>query len=188
MSADTTDATIPPEAIARRRAAHDRELAAHRRWRRAVTGTSLALAGIYLWLLIGVRVMELFYLIVNVLAIITGLCNIIVFRVYQVPTILAELPRLSDRDRRINLAAIEPTRAELLGHVLPSLGLARRMEEAAAIDDDELVRRLAGVRRPDWRKIARICFVAWLIVTVATLVWVATYVPEHGGPSLLERW
>ena len=70
--------------------------------------------------------------------------------------------------------------------MLPSLGLARRHEEAVALDDDELVRRLSGVRRPDWRKRARVAFVAWLIVVPATLVWVAIHRPEH-GISLIDR-
>lgn len=185
MSADAIDATIPPETIALRRAAHERELLTQRRWRTSVSVTSIVLVLIYVWLLVVVRVMEPFYLIVNVLSIATGLCNIIVFRVFQLPTILAELPRLSDRDRRINLAAIEPIRAELLGRVLPSLGLARRTELAAAMSDDELVQALAGLQRPNWRKRARVWLIAWLIVVPSTLVWVALYRPEH-RESLLE--
>jgi hypothetical protein len=148
--------------------------------------TSLALLGFYLGLLYVVQVKDMFYLIVNVLSIMTGLCSIIVYRVYELPTILAELPRLSEKDRRINLAAIEPIRAELLGRVLQSVGLIRRRDEAATIDDDELVRRLAGLQRPDWYKIARACLVAWLVVVPATLVWVAIYRPEH-GVSLVDR-
>lgn len=186
MPADATDATISAEIIAHRRAVHEREMMTRRRWSTAVAVTSFVLLAIYLCLLYVVRVQEPFYLIVNLLAIMTGLCSVIVYRVYELPTILAELPRLSDRDRRINLAAIEPIRAELLGRVLPSLHLARRREEAAAIDDDELVRRLAALRRPDWRRRARICFVAWLIVASTTLAGVAAYRPEH-GVSLLDR-
>lgn len=186
MPPDATDATPAPETIARRRAAHEREMLAQRRWSTAVLVTSFGLLGFYLCLLLVIRVKEPFYLIVNVFSIITGLCSIIVYRVYELPTILAELPRLSDRDRRINLAAIEPIRAELLGRVLPSVRLARKREEAAAIDDDELVRRLAGLQRPDWRKIARACFIAWLIVVPAALVGIVVYRPEH-GVSLLER-
>lgn len=186
MSADPTEATPSPEAIARRRAAHERELLARRRWRTAVTVTSLTLVACYLCLLYGVRVEEPIYWIVNSLAIVTALCGFIVYRVYELPMILAELPRLSDEDRRINLAAIEPIRAELLGRVLPSLGLTRTKEEAAALDDDELVRRLAGLQRPDWRKIAPVCFVAWLIVVSSVVVGVVLYRPEH-GVSLLER-
>jgi hypothetical protein len=148
--------------------------------------TSFALLGFYLCLLYLVQVKDIFYLIVNVLSIITGLCSIIVYRAYELPTILAELPRLSEPDRCINLAAIEPIREELLGRVLQSVGLIRRREEAAAIDDDELVRRLAGLRRPDWPKIARTCLIAWLIVVPATLVLIAIYRPEH-GVSLLDR-
>jgi hypothetical protein len=176
----------PDETIARRRAAHERELRARRTWRIAVLVTSFGLLGLYLCLLYLVRVMEPFYVLINVLAIITGLGSIIVYFVYELPTILAELPGLSDRDRRINLAAIEPIRADLLGRVLPSLRLANSKEEAAAIDDDELVRRLAGLQRPDWRKIARACFIAWLILVPTALAGIATYRPEH-GVSLIER-
>ncbi len=186
MSAEGTNATIPPEIVAHRRAVHEREVRVHRRWRRAVSWTSWSLAAIYLWLLIFVRVMEPYYLIVNVLAIITGLCNIVVFRVYEVPTILAELPRLSERDRRINLAAIEPERAEMLGDVLPGLGLVRRREHAAAMDDEELVQKLARVQRRNWKRIALVCFVAWWIVVPGVLVWVIVHRPEH-GLTLFER-
>lgn len=186
MSADATQTPISPEAVARRRAAHERELRAQQRWSRAVAITTLVLVVIYLCLLIVVHVMDPFYLIVNLLATMTGLCAILVYRVYELPTILAELPGLSEQDRRINLAAIEPIRAELLGRVLQSLGLIRRREEAAAIDDDELVRRLAGLRRPNWRRIARACFVAWLIVMSIAVVGVPTYRPDHGA-SLLDR-
>jgi hypothetical protein len=186
MSADATDATLSPDAAARRRTAHERELLARRRWITAVRVTSLMLVATYLGLLFVVRVTEPFYLVVNLLAIMTGLCGFIVYRAYELPTILAELPRLSDRDRRINLAAIEPIRAELLGSVLPSLRLTRTSEEAAGLDDDELVRRLAGLQRPDWRKIGLVCFVAWLIVVLAALAGIATYRPEY-GVSLIER-
>jgi hypothetical protein len=179
-------ATILPETIAHRRAAHEREMIVRRRWSTAVGITSFALLAFYLSLLLLVRVVEPFYLLVNLLAIVTGLCSIIVYRVYELPSILAELPQLSQQDRQINLAAIEPTRAELLGRTLPSLGLARRKEEAAAIDDDELVRRLAGLRRPDWRKIGRACLIAWLIVVPSALVGIVSFRPEH-GVSLLER-
>ena len=75
---------------------------------------------------------------------------------------------------------------ELLGSVLPGLGLSRTSEEAAAIDDDELVRRLAGLERRDWRRIARICAVLWLAIVASVLAGVATYRPEH-GVSLVER-
>lgn len=186
MSADATQATISPEAVARRRAAHERELLAKQRWSRAVSATSLSLVVIYLWLLLLLRVEEPFYLFVNLIAIVTGLCNVIVYRVYELPTILAELPRLSEHDRRINFAAIEPFRAELLGHVLTSLRLARRKEEAAALDDDELVRRLTALERPNWRKIGIACFVAWLVTMPAALVGIATHRPQH-GQSLIER-
>lgn len=182
----THDTTVSPEAVARRRAAHERELLARRRWSTAVGVTSLAILTTYLFLLLVVRVTEPVYLIVSLLAPMTGLCGFIVYLAYELPTILAELPRLSDRDRRINLAAIEPIRAELLGSVLPSLGLTRSREEAAALDDDELVRRLAGLQRPDWRKIAPVWFVAWLIVISTALVGIATYRPEY-GVSLLDR-
>lgn len=151
-----------------------------------MTVTSLLFLATYLFLILVVRVMEPFYLIVNLLATATGLSGFIAHFAYQLPTILAELPRLSASDRRINLAAIEPIRAELLGTVLPSLGLARTREEAASLDDDELVRRLTQLRRPDWRKIARVYFVGWLIVASTVLVWVATYRPEF-GISLVER-
>jgi hypothetical protein len=70
--------------------------------------------------------------------------------------------------------------------VLPGLGLARTREEAAALEDDELVRRLAGLKRPDWHKIGRASFIAWLIVASIVLAGVAMYRPEH-GVSLLER-
>ncbi|MFV8754585.1 hypothetical protein ACNOYE_28895 [Nannocystaceae bacterium ST9] len=186
MSADSTDATPSPEAVARRLAAHERELLARRRWGRAVTITSLSLLTSYVCLLFVVRVTEPVYLIVNLLAMMTGLCGFIVHLAYELPTILAELPRLSDRERRVNLKAIESTRAELLGRVLPSLGLTRSREEAAAIDDDELVRRLAELRRPDWRRIAPYCFVAWLVVVSTTLALIATYRPEF-GVSLIDR-
>jgi uncharacterized membrane protein YidH (DUF202 family) len=184
--ADATEETPSPEIVARRRAAHEREMLARRRWSTAVIATSFGLLAIYLSLLFVVHVQQLFYLTVNLLAIVTGLCNVIVYRVYELPTILAELPRLSDRDRRITLAAIEPIRAELLGRVLPSLHLVRRRDEAAAIDHDELVRLLAGLQRPNWRKIARACFIAWLIVVPASLAGIASYRPEH-GVSLLDR-
>lgn len=186
MSADATDATISPEAIARRRAAHERELLARRRWITAVRVISLLLVAAYLCLLFAVRVTEPFYLVVNLLAIMTGMCGFIVYRAFELPMILAELPRLSDQDRRINLAALEPIRAELLGSVLTSLGLARTSEEAAALEDDELVRRLAGLSRPDWHKIAPACFVAWVIVVSTSLVGIATYRPEY-GVSLIDR-
>src|SRR5690606_31255345 len=129
----------------------------------------------YLVLLVGVRVMDPIYLCVNLLAIITGLCNIVVHRVYELPTILAELPQLSEQDRRINLAAIEPTRAELLGRPLKSLGLVRTMQEAAALDDDELVRRLAGLQRPDWHKIGRACLIGWIVFMSAAFAALALY-------------
>jgi hypothetical protein len=181
-----TDATPSPETIAVRRAAHERELRARRIWRFAVYVASFGLLAIYLSLLYLVRVMEPFYVLINVLAIITGLGSVIVYRVYELPTILAELPRLSEHQRRINLAAIGPTRAELLGRVLPSLGLAGTRDEAATLEDDELVRRLAGLERPDWRTIARACFVAWLLVVPTAFIGIAIYRPEH-GVSLVER-
>ncbi len=174
------------QAVADRIAAHEREQAARRSWRIAVGVTSLAFLITYLGLLFVVRVTEPFYLIVNLLSITTGLCGFIVFRAYELPTILAELPRLSDQDRCITLAAIEPIRAELLATALPSLGLTRSREQAVALDDDELVRRLAGLQRPNWRKIAPACFVAWLIVVSTAFVGIATYRPEH-GVSLIER-
>jgi hypothetical protein len=189
MSADATQATISPEAIARRRAAHEHELIVRRRWSRAVGLTGLALLLFYVCLLVVVHVISPFYLLVNLLAVLTALSSIIVYRVYEVPTILAELPRLSERERRINLAAIEPIRAELLGRVLPSLHLVRTREAAAAIDDDELVRRLAELQRPDWRKIARACFIAWLIVVPLALAGIVIYRPGpiYDGKSLLDR-
>jgi hypothetical protein len=186
MPTDATDATISPETIARRRAAHEREMLAKRRWSRAVAGTSFSMLAIYLYLLYFVQVEEPHYLILNLLSIATGLCGVFVYRAYELPTILAELPRLSDRDRRINLAAIEPIRAELLARVLPGLGLAFKREEAAALDDDELVRRLAGLKRPNWRRRALICLAVWLVVTPTVLVWLATWRPEY-GVSVLER-
>jgi hypothetical protein len=189
MSADATQATISPEAIARRRAAHEHELLMQRRWRRAVGLTGLALLLFYVSLLVVVVVRSPFYLLVNLLAVLTALSSILVFRVYELPTILAELPRLSDRERRINLAAIEPIRSELLGQVLPSLGLVRTREQAAAMDDDELVRRLAELQRPDWRKIARRCFIAWIIIVPLALAGIVIYRPGpmYDGKSLLER-
>lgn len=186
MPADTNDAPPSTEAVARRRAAHERELLARRGWSRAVTVASLGLLSCYLCLLFVVRVTEPFYLIVNGLAATTGLCGFLVYLAYELPTILAELPRLSADERRINLAAIEPTRAELLGRALPSLGLTRSREEAAALDDDELVRRLAGLRRPNWRRIAGVCFVVWLLAISTAIIGIATYRPEF-GVSLIDR-
>ena len=165
---------------------HEREQQARRRWRIAVTSTAFALLGGYLCLLYWVRVMEAFYLFVNLLAITTGLCNVIVHRVYELPTILAELPRLSDEQRRVNLAAIEPFRAELLGRTLPSLKLARSQEDAAGLDDEELVRRLAGLQRPDWWRIGKACLIAWVVLVSLALVGIAAYRPEH-GVSLIDR-
>jgi hypothetical protein len=186
---EATDATVSPEAVARRRAVHERELRARRRWTIVVAVTSFSMLGFYLYLLFGIRVEAPFYLVVNLLATITGLCSVLVYQAYHLPTILAELPRLSEQDRRINLAAIEPIRAELLANVLPSLGLARRREEAAALDDKELVRRLAGLQRPDWRKIARNCLIAWIVGMSIAAVGIATYRPPlHYGGSLLERF
>lgn len=174
------------QAVAARRAAHERELRSRRRWSIAVTAASLSLIGSYLCLLYWVRVNEPFYLLVNLLATATGLCGVIVYRVYELPTILAELPRLDDRERRINLAAIEPTRAELLGRALPGLGIVRTREQAAALDDEELVRRLAELRRPDWPTIGRRCLVAWVVGMSLALIGIAAYRPEH-GVSLIDR-
>jgi hypothetical protein len=189
MSADATQATISPEAIARRRAAHERELIVRRRWSRTVGLTGLALLLFYVSLLVIVVVKSPFYLLVNLLAVLTALSSILVFRVYELPTILAELPRLSEHERRINLAAIEPIRAELLGQVLTSLRVVRKREEAAAMDDDELVRRLSELQRPDYRKIARACFIAWLIIVPLALAGIVTYRPGpmYDDGSLLER-
>lgn len=174
------------QAVALRRAAHERELLARRRWSIAVMVASFGLLGFYLYLLLWVRVMDPFYLLVNLLATAMGLCSIVVYRAYELPMILAELPRLSESDRRINLAAIESTRAELLGRVLPGLGLVRTREQAAAIDDDELVRRLTELRRPDWRRIARVWLYAWLVFMSLALAGIASYRPEH-GVSLIDR-
>lgn len=181
-----SDETISPERIAARRATHERELLAQRRWRIAVSAISAAFGLAYLYLLLIVRVMDPVYLLINLLGIVTGLCGIIVYRVYELPTILAELPRLSEHQRRINLAAIEPIRAELLGQVLPGLHLARNRQEAAALDDDELVHRLASLQRPDWPRIGRACLIAYIVgmsISVAALV---LYRPEH-GVSLIDR-
>jgi hypothetical protein len=174
------------ESVARRWAAHAREQATRRRWSWAVTATALSLLGFYVCLLLVIRVDHPFYLVVNLLAIATGLCNVIVYRVFEVPTILAELPRLSPDERRVNLAAIAPIRDELLGRVLPALNLVRRREQATALDDDALVARLAGVQRPDWRRIAGRALVAWALVATTVLTAVLVFRPEHGR-SLLDR-
>lgn len=174
------------EAVARRRAVHERERLRYRVWRVTVTLTSLVLVSIYLYLAIGLRVEDLFYLLLNVFAVVTGVSGVVVYRAYELPTILAELPRASPRERAVDLAAIAPIRAELLATVLPSLRLASSREEAAALDDDELVRRLAALERPNWPRIARWYLLGWTIVALALGTALLTYRPEH-GISLLER-
>jgi hypothetical protein len=168
------------------RRAHARERLRYRIWRVAVTATSLQLVGIYLYLAIGLRVEDLFYLLLNVFAVATGFSGVIVYRAYELPTILAALPRASVRERAILLAALAPMRAELLATTLPSLRLAGTREEAAALDDDELVRRLAALERPNWPKIARGYLLGWTIVALGLGAAILHYRPDH-GISLFER-
>jgi hypothetical protein len=168
------------------RRTHARERLRYRSWRIAVTATSLLLVGIYLYLAIGLRVEDLFYLLLNVFAVVTGFSGVIVYRAYELPAILAELPRASARERAILLAALAPMRAELLATTLPSLRLAGSREEAAALDDDELVRRLAGLERPNWPRIARGYLLGWTIVALGLGAAILNYRPDY-GISLLER-
>jgi hypothetical protein len=178
---------ISAEAVAKRRAEHEREVRARLRWSIAVVAASLTIVASYLCLLLWVRVMEPFYLVVNLLATTTGIFGgFVVFRAFELPTILADLPRLSEQERRINLAAIEPIRADLLGRALPSLGLSRSRTEAAAIDDDELVRRLAGLQRRDWRATAKACLIGWIVFFVVAVIGIASFRPAH-GVSLFDR-
>jgi hypothetical protein len=184
---ESTSAKPDPEAVAHRREAHERERIARLAWTTVVGIFALSLLLFYVFLLVGVRVEDPFYLILNFVATITGLSNVVVYRVYELPTILAELPRASEQQRRINLAAIEPIRAELLGRSLRSLGLARTEAEGAGLDDDELIRRLTGLKRPDWPKIGRRYLIGYVIVATVILTIIATYPTEQDGVSLIER-
>ncbi len=182
----TQDHTPSKDAVERRRAAHRREQIHRVLWRVAVQTISLSLLVCHLCLLLVVRVTDAFYLIVSGFSVVTGLCGILVQLAYQLPTVLEELPRLSPRERAVNLAAIAPMRASLLGQVLPAVRVTRSRAEAEALDDAELIERLEALERPNWRRIALRAFIAWLVLAALATAAVLTYVPPH-NISLLDR-
>jgi hypothetical protein len=135
-------------------------------------------AGAYLYVMIGLRRVDLFYLLLNLFAVFSGLSQFIVIERFRIPDFLTRAAFGGPLDE----AAARSLWAELVHeHGFAITALTRRrysIEETRALPFDEAVAIVRAAERAPWPRIARV----WIGVYVATaallVVSMWRYVPN----------
>jgi hypothetical protein len=159
--------------------AQRRELVARRRWILAARITSLSFAAWYLVLLIALGNDDVFYVVVSLTAVITGLSSLVVFNYFDPPLLLRNLHHPGTATAA-NWQALQALRRELLPPIVQDLGVPEGPERdhlIADADADELVRRTAHKLRGDRRRFGRIYLRVYLVLALAVIVAVCTHEP-----------
>jgi len=154
------------------------ELRHRRAWILACRFASLGFAAWYLELIIIEGHNDVFFISINLFAILTGLSSLIVFNYFDPPLLIRNLHVADASLRAASLAAIDPLRGEILPHLLHDLGVPPGPERdalVASIDADELVRRTAHQLRGDRRRFGRIYLGVYLVLALGFITLVCTH-------------
>lgn len=141
---------------------------------------SLALAGLYIYLLMWLGRDDPFYITLSLVAIVHGLSGFVIAFYYEVPGVVRLLhdpdPALADDA----WAAVERLRPELLPRLLVDLNLPpdERPALAQTLDRAGIVRLTEARARDRWRTLGPIYFAVYLVAMTAYLWLVYAWVPE----------
>lgn len=184
MSIDPSRTDPPADddpAVRRLVEAQRRELVHRRLWLLATRLGSLGFAAWYLVLIIVLGLDAPFYLLVSVVAVITGLSAIVVVNYFDPPLLLRNLHRRDPPNRDVNWRALQVVRRELLPPIVQDLGIPEGPERDALIADadaDELIRRTAPKMRGDRRRFGRIYLAVYLVLASAFITLVILHDPR----------
>ena len=140
---------------------------------------ALALVALYFFIGVGLGRTDLFYISINLAAVITGLSSFVVLSYYELPQVVRDLhsddPALADA----SWAAIERLRGELL----PRLGEALwiRPERLEGVDRPGLLALTAARARRSSRRWGRTYLRVYLLALAAFLTLLALYDPRPPG-------
>ena len=138
---------------------------------------ALALVGLYFYVGVGLGRTDLFYISINLAAVVTGLSSFAVLAYYEVPQVVRDLhgddPALADAA----WAAIERLRGELFPRLAEALWI--RPERLEGADRSTLLALTAPrVRSRRW---GRIYLLVYLLALAAFLALLALYDPRPPG-------
>jgi len=135
-------------------------------------------AGAYLYVMIGLRRVDLFYLLLNLFAVFSGLSQFIVIERFRIPDFLTRAAFGGPLDE----AAARSLWAELVHeHGFAITALTRRrysIEETRALPFDEAVAIVRAAERAPWPRIARVWIGVYAATAALLVVSMWRYVPN----------